>query len=406
MIIADTGEAIGVQQYSVLSPAHLVDIANVLLLNLGVLLFLLLAIAVRGWRSIDRSDPALAVFGTAAVGGFPIWFAGQSYFGLGRDWDVMTAPVFAIAMLSVALLVRAHERKLIDLGRIAPFVIAIALSGLFLWLRPNMNAAASAARFEDLIAQNAPELLPRESFVAYEHLRKYYQSTGESEKTMRVLRSMAETKHLALESYRRVFIALANARHSEARERDFAWLLEHLVDDARHFGQLRPKDIGDARDFDEFATRAFIGAAQAGYPELVRRYQPQFEAARPAWTGAGLVRASGDAALSAEEAVSLLRASVTDSTRDAELLIIAAGAYQQKGMDDEAIAHVERALARQPVYYPKWYLALAGMYHQKGRVAEEADVLRRCVANCPGTPEAEEARRLLDTPAEAPARAR
>jgi tetratricopeptide (TPR) repeat protein len=291
--------------------------------------------------------------------------------------------------------VRAHERRQIDLARLAPFVIAIALSGLFLWLRPNMNAAASAARFEDLIAQNAPELLPRESFVAYEHLRKYYQSTGEAEKNMRVLRSMAETKHLALESYRRVFIALANARHSEARARDFAWLLARLVDDARHFGQLRPKDIGDARDFDEFATRVFIGATQAGYPELARRYQPQFEAARPAWTGAGLVRA-GDAALPAAEAVALLRASVTDSTRDAELLIIAAGVYQQRGMDDEAIAHVERAIARQPVYYPKWYLALAGMYHQKGRAAEEADVLRRCVANCPGTPEAEEARRLLD----------
>lgn len=396
IVIADDGSVLGMQRYALLTAAHLADVANILLLQLGVLVFVLAAVVLRGVRGIDWRDASLAVFGTAAVGGLPIWLAGQSYFGLARDWDLTAIPLLAATMFVLALLVQLGERRTLDLARTAPLLMLVALTSLWLWLRPNLDAEASARRFEDLIRQNAGELPPRETYVALEHLRKFRQASGDERKHRDVVRAMAETGHLPLESYRRLFISLMRARTLDGSGDDFAWLLERLVADLGDSTRTQGRYGGDARDLDEFTTRVLIGAVQTGRADVADRFLARVAAVHPSWRGGGLVRVVRDPALPPAQASALLAASIDEATRDGELLVIAAGAYQQLGMDDRAIALLEQALQRQPAHYPSWYLALAGMYRARGDSADrERDALMRCVERCPDTPEAAEARRLL-----------
>lgn len=396
IVIADDGSVLGMQRYALLTAAHLADVVNILLLQLGVLVFVLAAVVLRGARGIDWRDASLAVFGTAAVGGLPIWLAGQSYFGLARDWDLTAIPLLAATMFVLALLVQLGERRALDLARTAPLLMLVALTSLWLWLRPNLDAEASARRFEDLIRQNAGELPPRETYVALEHLRKFRQASGDERKHRDVVRAMAETGHLPLESYRRLFISLMHARGSDGGDGDFTWLLERLVADLADSARTQVRYGGDVRDLDEFTTRVLLGAVQTGRADVADRFLARVAAVRPSWRGGGLVRVVRDPAIPPAEASALLASAIDDSTRDGELLVIAAGAYQQLGMDDRAIALLEQALQRQPAHYPSWYLALAGMYRTRGDSADrERDALMRCVERCAGTPEAAEARRLL-----------
>ncbi len=407
----------GWQRYVLLAPERWADLANMLLLGLGPVLFILPVLLRAARREGLLRRPAVLFGATAAAGGLTLLVFGNTFLGLARDWDVGAFALLGTAMLALVLWTEGNAHA--DRGSrpvpeacvareeagawrraVLPGLTAAIFSQLVLWIAVNTDEQVSAARFEALAAMDDGVILPMNSFTAWENLRKYYKSGNESLQYFRVLRRQIATGYRSHVAYAEYLSSLITLSDPARRREELSWLFDRF---ARHASRRGSPDdfrsIGE-RDSREFCARLLLTAWQIGEHDVANQYESRFRELFPVWSEAGLLavlRGTGlDGAPSREEELGRIAAAVTAETRDAFLHMTAGGLYQQRGEYGKAAAAYEDALTREPSLYPSWYLVAAELHLRiTGDTQKAREILERCTRNAGDSRESLRAAELL-----------
>jgi tetratricopeptide (TPR) repeat protein len=376
------------------APERWMDLVNVLFLALGGVLFLLPVLLFVLARKRLLSEPALLFALTAAAGGLTLLLFGNTFLGLARDWDVAAFAVLGCLMFALASLQILHTRGILQLPALLPAIAAVVLSQLLLWVAVNTDEEASAARFARIAEMDEGVILPMNSFTAWENLRKFHRSGGEQQAYFVAMQRLIATGYRRDVSYAEYLSAVLQLRDPGERSREMAWLFSTLRQDAASAGTSdRPGVSG--RFFPEFSMRCLLSAWQTGHTDLVVEYLPSFETMYPSWPEKGLLTLL-QSELPPDAARAALDAAVSDSTRDAFLLMTAGGLYQRYGFHITAARKYDSALQREPTTYPSWYLVAARLHlDHTGDTGQARLYLEACIRNAPTSPEAGQARDLL-----------
>lgn len=384
----------GWQRYVLLAPERWTDIGNMLLLGLGPLV-LVVPLLLAGSRrtGILRRPPVL--FGaTAAAGGLTLLIFGNTFLGLARDWDVGAFALLGVLMLALALWTESSAHTL--QRAVLPTLAAAILSQLILWISVNTQERASAGRFEAIAAMDAGLILPMNTFTAYENLRKFYQSGGESQAYFRVLRRQIETGYRSHIGYAEYLSSLLQLPDAAQRRTELEWLFDAYLRQASRGGASDNFSTISRQDAREFAARMLLSAWQIGEQEMTLRYETAFRRLLPDWPEAGLLDILRGAGGQREDELERIARAITSETKDAFLHMTAGGLYQQRGEYGKAAQAYDAALEREPALYPSWYLVAADLHLTLTEDREKArQLLERCIANAPSSQEAIRAREIL-----------
>lgn len=177
------GEPGAVQQYTLLSSAHLLDVVNMVLLVAGPGLFALPLLRKVTW------DAPLLVALTHTVFALFLLIFGYTCFGMARDWDVNASfgVVFAILLF---LLLRAQEAP--RRGYLLYVAACASLVAVLPWVLVNADSVRSEQRYRAVLALDERLITGDFALNGYEHLRKYYQSTGDAANELWVMRKKVE----------------------------------------------------------------------------------------------------------------------------------------------------------------------------------------------------------------------
>ncbi|MBE0644551.1 MAG: hypothetical protein IH600_10770 [Bacteroidetes bacterium] len=383
----------GWQRYVLSAPERWADIGNMLLLGLGPLAFVAPVLVWIGRREGMLRRPSVLFAATAAAGGLTLLLFGNTFLGLARDWDVGAFALLGTAMLALVLWT---EARMGTRRAVLPLLAAAILSQLVLWVGVNTGEQSSARRFESIAAMDAGLLLPMNTFTAYENLRKFHQSGGETQAYFRVLRRQIETGYRAHIGYAEYLSSLLQLTDAAQRRTELSWLFdtyEHAAAVRGSADDFRTIPLQDAR---EFAARLLLSAWQIGERDLVLGAEAAFRKQFQEWPEISLLEIMMEAGDSGEGDLSRIAAAVTPDTRDPFLHMTAGGLYQQRGAYDRAEAEYDIALEREPSLYPSWYLVAADLQLNLTGDREKARLLlERGIRNAPTSPEARRARELL-----------
>lgn len=404
------GVPVGVLQYTLFSSAHFADLANALLLGAGAAALVVPAALAAGRGVLRARDPFLLVTGLAAFGGLVQLIAGFSLFGLARDWDLAVQPLLAHAVFAAALLVRMEEGGCLRTGRIAPVLVLVALAGAWQWVDVNHTAEASARRFDAIVARDAALILPRDTYVALEHLRKFRQSGGDAAGSLDVLQRMEDTGWNLADTWRKMLQrtgAISDARARDAAYRD---LLTRLLARVRSApaGEGAGSDAAapdgaaalvvppSRRALADLVAVVLLQCIEQRHADIVTEYLPAFAAVLPDWRALAYLRAEAGSVPSNQRADAAF-AAVDAQTREPGLLLATALQLAEAGRAESAVTRLTRVLALDGASYPQAYIALARLQYEALALHDAAiETLQRCVREVPGTPHAAEARRILE----------
>lgn len=405
----------GWQRYVFAAPERWADLANMLLLGLGPVTFILPVLLIAARKKGLLRRPAVLFGVTAATGGLTLLVFGNTFLGLARDWDVGSFALLGTAMLVLTLWTEGAAHA--DHGSrpgpgaargegsawrraVLPGLTAAIVSQLALWIAVNADGPASAARFEALAAMDDGVILPMNTFTAWENLRKYHKSGGESPEYFRVLRRQINTGYRAHVACAEYLSSLITLRDPARRREELTWLLDRYGRDA---ARKLPADdfraIGE-RDAREFIARVLITAWQFGERDVVFQYENRYRERFASWPEAELLTVlrgtGGESASVRDDDLRRIATAVTAETRDAFLHMTAGGLYQQRGEYGKASAAYEAALTREPSLYPSWYLVAAELQMSfTGDMGKARDLLERCIRNAGDAPESARAAEIL-----------
>lgn len=414
------GLSTGWQRYVLTEPARWADLANVLLLTMGAMLFVLPVLLFSARRKQLLSAPPVLFGATAAAGGLTLLLFGNTFLGLARDWDVAAFAVLGCVFLLFVLILVLDERSSQRVRLFLPALAAAVLTQLLLWVIVNTDEDASAERFEQIVSMDAGLLLPMSTFTAWENLRKFYRSGGEGDEYFRVLRRLIETGYRRDVSYEEYLSSVLRLQDAEAAAREWRWLMDTLLGDARAnaneadaAGAAAREDAATAREentstrvdghpeapprfFREFAARALLSAWQVKRRDVALEYMAEFSAVLPSWPERGLLNLLVQPPADGSQAAAVLSAATDEDTRDAFLLMTAASLYHRYGRLERAARFYDRALERESSTYPSWYL-VAARFHLDARrdTAKARAVLETCIEQAPASDEAGKASSLL-----------
>lgn len=404
------GIPVGVLQYALFSSAHLGDLANALLLGAGAAALVVPAALAAGRGVLRVRDPFLLVTGLAAFGGLIQLIAGFSLFGLARDWDLAVQPLIALAVFATALVVRMEEGGCLRTGRIAPALVLVALAGAWQWVDVNHTAEASARRFDAIVARDAALILPRDTYVALEHLRKFRQSGGDAAGSLDVLQRMEDTGWNLADTWRKMLQRSGAITDVRARDAAYRDLLTRLLARVRS----APAGEGAAEDavapdgaaalvvppsrraLADLAAVVLLQCIEQKHADIVTEYLPAFTAVLPDWRALAYLRAEAGA-VALDQLADAAFAAVDAQTREPGLLLGTALRLAEAGRAEPAVTRLARVVHLDGASYPQAYIALARLQYEALALHEAAiETLERCVREVPGTPHAAEARRILE----------
>ncbi|MFZ1731677.1 MAG: hypothetical protein WBQ23_15595 [Bacteroidota bacterium] len=384
----------GWQSYVLLAPERWADIGNMLLLGLGPVIFVIPLLLGTGRRNAILRRPAVLFGATAAAGGVTLLLFGNTFLGLARDWDVGAFALLGVLMLALALWTEsdgsAWQRAVL------PALAAAILSQLLLWISVNTQDRASAERFEEIAAMDAGLLLPMNTFTAYENLRKFYQSGGDSPAYFRILRLQIETGYRSHIGYAEYLSSALQLRDPAQRRVELGWLCDAYLRQVSQGGAPDNFLTISTKDAREFVARLLLSAWQVGERELTQRYEASFRPLFPDWPELGLLTVLRGEGGGVEDELQRIRSAVTDQTKDAFLHMTAGGLYQQRGEYPAAARAYDAALQREPAMYPSWYLVAADLHlKMTGDTGAARRLLEACIQNAGSSQEASSARELL-----------
>ncbi len=384
--------------FTLLSPARLADVANLLLLNCGAWLFVLAALTARSGRGMPWRDPLLLFAVTAAAGGFLFILVGNAALGAARDWDLAAAPVFAVGFLALSMLVLLHERGSLSMAGVLPVILLAGATSLYAWLRVNIDnprdgEAVSALRLYDISVMDRSFVLPVHTFTALENLRGYYHSTGDNKRELALLRESVSTRHLLRDTFDKLITATAVPGSAQDRREGFKTLFAMIEDEA---GRSADPGWGEGASLRELTARAALAAIQSGETREAATALERFRSLYPNWREAAIVEIFLTPGSTAVEMKKAAASAVDSTTMDASLLAASARVHAQAGDAAAAVRLFELAIDREPGRYPSLYIELAGIaYEALGDREKAVEALNRCIREARGTPEAGDARQIL-----------
>ena len=168
------GEEGAVQQYTLLSSWHLADVLNLLFL-LGAPVIVLLSFV--RWKEQLRDTETLIAVTNLLFFSFLLFF-GYTCFGMARDWDVNA--LWALALLFVLAAVARDARP--EQWRYRFYLAAgAAMTATLPWIAINVTTDSSVQRFRHIMALDDTHVTGDFALNGYEHLRKKYWASGDSE---------------------------------------------------------------------------------------------------------------------------------------------------------------------------------------------------------------------------------
>lgn len=384
----------GWQRYVLAAPERWLDILNMLWLGLGPVLPLLPVLLFLGARSGALRRPSVLFGLTAATGGVVLLVFGNTFLGLARDWDVGAFALLGTLFLAFALWTEGLRDRRGWSVLLLPGLTAAVVSHSALWVAVNASEDASAARFESIAVMDDGLLLPMNSFTAYENLRKFHQSGGDTDAYFRVLRRQIATGYRMHIGYAEYLSSVLKMADPVQRAAQFRWLFDSWRIAVERTGSAADQRVIDRRDAREFTVRLLLSALQTGHGEMAGEFERAFRTLFHDWPEVALLDVLRGPADAVEDGARIAGA-VTDSTRDAFLHMTAGGLYQQRGLYAEAADAYATALDLEPGLYPSWYLVAYALHRSQGDAARARALLEACIANAPATPEAARARELL-----------
>ena len=242
------------QFYTLLSAAHLADVANMLLLTAVPLLAVLPFLRARGW------DAAVLVGLTHVIFSFFLMFFGYSGFGMARDWDVTAFFAVTAALLLLTLLRREEAPRRSYLLQLAAWGSVVAVLP---WLLVNIDASRSERRFRDIMALD-DRIIPGDfALNGYEHLRKYYQSTGDRAGVTWAIGKKIEMVGYPAD-YRKYALSVIEGVPAEQRAERWAWMLGSLRERLAHMREqgTEREYAGSLAEFREVAIELLTQLGQ------------------------------------------------------------------------------------------------------------------------------------------------
>ncbi|MCZ7556705.1 MAG: tetratricopeptide repeat protein [Bacteroidia bacterium] len=393
------GEEGAMQHYTLLHPAHLLDVVNILLLVGGPLLMVLPFL----WTRKIGTEAAIALAHVLFLG-FLLFF-GYTGFGMARDWDVNALFGVALGMYVLTLL-----RSQSDAARRSwlSYVLAGAmLAGTLPWLAVNITTEASVARFRDVIALD-DELIPGDfALNGYEHLRKYYQSVGNSVGVAWAIQKKTEMVGYP-DDFRKYVLAAVTTMRGAERELAFTSALGGILERLRRMkdGGVEKLYEGSMRSFEEVYTETlmqaeYLGLAGALQPSLARTYLDSLRALETA--GVGVVLAEGlmrEARGIPPESIAQFASAAAAIESSGTLAAYAGRVLLANGRYEEAVVVLRRAIEFDNQFtLPSLYLAQALLRLDTPDPAAAAEQLRRFLASPEGHRVGDPAaqRQLIDT---------
>jgi hypothetical protein len=242
------------QFYTLFSAAHIIDVVNMLLLTASPLLAVLPFLRARGWDAAALVGLAHVIFS------FFLMFFGYSGFGMARDWDVTAFFAATAALLILTLLRREEAPRRAYLLQLAAWGSVVAVLP---WLLVNIDASRSERRFRDIMALD-DRIIPGDfALNGYEHLRKYYQSTGDREGVTWAIGKKIEMVGYPSD-YRKYALAVIEGVPAEQRAERWAWMLGSLRE---RLARMREKGTeseyaGSLAEFREVAIELLMQLGQ------------------------------------------------------------------------------------------------------------------------------------------------
>jgi hypothetical protein len=164
----------GIDRYAAISPEHLFDILNEILLVVPVMILIIVGLLICRKSVKTRSAPSLFLWLTGAASGlFLLIF--DPKLGMARDWDLFSVPT---TLLALALIIHAaHKGIFRSLGRLTGTVlIALPIITTVIWFAMNSSEKAQLARAENLLF-----ISDRGRGYSTELLAHYYAQDGKND---------------------------------------------------------------------------------------------------------------------------------------------------------------------------------------------------------------------------------
>ena len=247
------GEEGAMQHYTLLSGAHLGDVINMLLLTSAPALLVLPFLRARGWDA-----PSLVGL-THLIFAFFLMFFGYSGFGMARDWDVTA---FFGVLAAVFILTRLRREETVRRAHLLHLAAWASVVAVLPWLLVNLDADRSVQRFRDIMTLDDRRIPGDFALNGYEHLRKYYQSTGDREGVAWAIGKKIEMVGYPAD-FRKYALAVIEGVPAAERGERWSWMMKLL---RRHL--LRMQEKGSDRSYagsrEEFRETAVELLTQLG----------------------------------------------------------------------------------------------------------------------------------------------
>ena len=390
------GTSFGTMHYTMFSGAHLLDICNALVLNAAAAVLILLVVLVSMRGKVQWTSTPILFAAIGVLAGIAMLFAGNTTFGLGRDWDLASIFAMPVLFLAFSAMMQLHESKSLAMEYVLPLILAFQFSFLLQWILVNHDGSAASDRMYSLVRMNTGVVQPQDTYNGLENLRKYYMNRKDKEGQARAITDMLGTGYQTMQTYTRLLGVAQLIPEVPKREAKFRWILESLIERARReippqrYDYVAPDLIRDC------VTRTVLMTTQFGHKHSVERLLPELRRKLPDWKGMGLYTATTDSTLPLAEAVVLGESSVAPDTKDASLLDVMGQLYWLAEQYDNAAIVYRKALALDETGFPKIYMNLARLYDQELHKRDSTVVwLLACVEKCKSTSESKEARNIL-----------
>ncbi len=224
----------GIHSYSLLHPAHLLDLLNLPLLLAPVALAVLILYARRA-----VSSPPLVFFCIGTMFFSLFLLLGNTSLGLARDWDLAAPLGILLALWALHVLKTREERSL------APAFVLSSLLFILPWFVVSINPSTAVSRFERILDRDASLVYRDYTLSGIEALRKHAVSVKDSTAilvwTQRKITLLDYPQHYR--EYLSLLESTTGADHATRRERQ-AWLIDHM---RSRTGELLRR--GQSRDY-------------------------------------------------------------------------------------------------------------------------------------------------------------
>jgi len=208
---------------------------------------------------------------------------------------------------------------------------------------------------------------------------------------------MIANEYQKLDTYGKYLDAVSLVQDREKRRALYSWLFERLGMELGNTAADNNYTKIPRDRLREMITRSFLMAAQSGDGMVADRYLPTMKSRIPAWKEYPFLETLLRPGFSLEQTADRVASAIDSSTQDAALVVAAARVCRQSGRNQQAVSYFEQAIRIEPTLYPGAYLELGRLYleeyHDRAKTVE---TLRSCIEHSRGTPEAREARRILD----------